>query len=104
MSWRPDRPWCCLPRKTRPVQASAGVFTPAKRGVLRARAGLTTGGPGVVEICTAYEAGYDGFWLYRALTTKGIHNLVLDFASIQVSRRRRRVNQIGAMPKTCCAC
>lgn len=42
-----------------------------------------------VQICTCYEAGYDGFWLHRLLITKGIHNQVLDSASIQVSRRRR---------------
>jgi transposase len=40
-----------------------------------------------IHIC--YEAGYDGFWLHRLLTSKGIHNQVLDSASIQVSRRRR---------------
>lgn len=44
---------------------------------------------GSVEICTCYEAGYDGFWLHRLLITKGINNQVLDSASIQVSRRRR---------------
>ena len=44
-----------------------------------------------VEICTCYEAGYDGFWIHRALAARGIENLVLDSASIQVSRRGRRV-------------
>ena len=44
-----------------------------------------------VEICTCYEAGYDGFWIHRALIAKGVTNLVLDSASIQVSRRGRRV-------------
>ena len=42
-----------------------------------------------VQICTCYEAGYDGFWLHRLLITKGIHNQILNSASIQVSRRRR---------------
>lgn len=44
-----------------------------------------------VEICSCYEAGYDGFWIHRALIARGIENLVLDSSSIQVSRRGRRV-------------
>ena len=44
-----------------------------------------------VEICACYEAGYDGFWIYRALTARGVACTVLDSASIQVSRRARRV-------------
>ena len=44
-----------------------------------------------VEISTCYEAGYDGFWIHRMLTARGIDNAVLDSASIQVSRRGRRV-------------
>ncbi len=42
-----------------------------------------------VESC--YEAGRDGFWLHRYLTAEGIKNLVVDSASIEVNRRRRRV-------------
>ena len=44
-----------------------------------------------IEICACYEAGYDGFWIYRALTARGVACTVLDSASIQVSRRARRV-------------
>lgn len=44
-----------------------------------------------VEICTCYEAGYDGFWIHRTLAARGIQNTVLNSASIQVSRRGRRV-------------
>ena len=40
-----------------------------------------------IEIC----ACYDGFWIYRALTARGVACTVLDSASIQVSRRARRV-------------
>jgi transposase len=43
------------------------------------------------EICACYEAGYDGFWIHRALIARGVVSTVLDSASIQVSRRRRRV-------------
>ncbi|MGA0594586.1 IS110 family transposase [Enterovirga sp. CN4-39] len=41
------------------------------------------------QVHSCYEAGYDGFWLHRFLVAEGIHNQVLDSASIQVSRRRR---------------
>jgi transposase len=37
-----------------------------------------------------YEAGRDGFWLHRWLTAQGLHNLVVDSASIEVNRRKRR--------------
>lgn len=42
-----------------------------------------------VLIC--YEAGYDGFWLARALASEGLECRVLDPASLQVNRRARRV-------------
>jgi transposase len=50
----------------------------------RARAG------GKARIVSAYEAGYDGFWLHRWLESQGVRNRVLDSASIQVNRRARR--------------
>lgn len=31
---------------------------------------------GAVQISTCYEAGYDGFWIHRALTARGIDNTV----------------------------
>jgi transposase len=37
-----------------------------------------------------YEAGRDGFWLHRWLTAQGLHNQVVDSASIEVNRRQRR--------------
>jgi transposase len=37
-----------------------------------------------------YEAGRDGFWLHRWLTAQGLHNLVVDSASIETNRRKRR--------------
>jgi transposase len=43
------------------------------------------------RIVVCYEAGYDGFWLARALAKIGIECRVLDPASIQVNRRARRV-------------
>jgi len=40
---------------------------------------------------SCYEAGRDGFWLHRALVAEGIENHVLDSASIEVSRRKKKV-------------
>lgn len=39
---------------------------------------------------SCYEAGREGFWPHRALTKLGVQNLVVDSASIEVSRRARR--------------
>src|SRR5512137_597515 len=39
---------------------------------------------------SCYEAGRDGFWLHRYLQTRGVNNLVVDSASIEVNRRKRR--------------
>ena len=43
------------------------------------------------EVLSCYEAGRDGFWLHRYLESVGVHNLVVDSASIEVNRRYRRV-------------
>jgi transposase len=39
---------------------------------------------------SCYEAGRDGFWLHRYLLGCGIDNVVVDSASIEVNRRKRR--------------
>lgn len=43
-----------------------------------------------VPVVSCFEAGYDGLWLHRWLMARGIDNRVLDPASIQVNRRKRR--------------
>ena len=43
-----------------------------------------------VTVMSCYEAGYDGFWLHRALVAGGIESHVFDPASIAVNRRARR--------------
>lgn len=43
------------------------------------------------KMVSCYEAGRDGFWIHRSLTADGIENYVLDSASIEVSRRRKKV-------------
>ena len=38
------------------------------------------------KVILCYEAGYDGFWLARFLERRGIDCLVMDPASLQVTR------------------
>jgi len=47
------------------------------------------------RVFSCYEAGADGFWLHRYLSAQGLHNIVLDSASIQVDRRKRRAKSDG---------
>jgi transposase len=46
--------------------------------------------PPDVTVVTCYEAGRDGFWIHRALLALGYENYVVDSASIEVNRRKRR--------------
>jgi transposase len=46
--------------------------------------------PADSPVLSCYEAGRDGFWIDRVLAHEGIHNIVVDSASIEVSRRKRR--------------
>jgi transposase len=55
-----------------------------------ARAKKRFGLPEETRVYSCYEAGRDGFWLHRSLTAQGVHNLVVDSASIEVKRRGRR--------------
>jgi len=43
-----------------------------------------------VRVVSCYEAGRDGFWIHRYLESQGIENLVVDSASLEVNRRKRR--------------
>ena len=43
------------------------------------------------HVVSCYEAGRDGFWIHSSLTADGIENYVLDSASIEVSRRKKKV-------------
>ncbi len=59
-----------------------------QREIARAkkRLGLT---PSTLVV-SCYEAGRDGFWLHRYLEAHGIENYVIDSASIEVNRRKKR--------------
>jgi transposase len=55
-----------------------------------AKAKRRFGLPDDAGVVSCYEAGRDGFWLHRWLTSQGIANCVVDSASIEVNRRKRR--------------
>src|SRR5262245_43308064 len=55
-------------------------------GKAKRRFGLPADAP----VCTCYEAGRDGFWLHRALTSLGLVNVVVDSGAIEVNRRSKR--------------
>ena len=55
-----------------------------------ARAQARFGLPAAAPVVSCYEAGRDGFWLHRYLVAQGVGNHVVDSASIEVNRRRRR--------------
>jgi len=46
--------------------------------------------PDNAQVISCYEAGRDGFWLHRYLTSQGITNNVVDSSSIEVKRHGRR--------------
>lgn len=46
--------------------------------------------PESTAVFSCYEAGRDGFWVHRYLQASGVTNLVVDSASIEVNRRKRR--------------
>jgi transposase len=56
----------------------------------RARAKLAAAELGAPAVVICYEAGYEGFWLYRRLTALGIRVVVIDPASLLVDRRAKR--------------
>jgi transposase len=54
-----------------------------------AKAKRRFGLPADAPVRTCYEAGRDGFWLHRALTSMGIPNVVVDSGAIEVNRRHK---------------
>jgi len=51
--------------------------------------------PEQASVLSCYEAGRDGFWLHRFLVAHGVENRVVDSASIEVNRRKRRAKSDG---------
>jgi transposase len=71
------------------AKIDAGSVDELEGFALKAKAKF--GMPATAPVRTCYEAGRDGFWVHRALAARGIENLVLDAASIEMPRRQRRV-------------
>jgi transposase len=67
---------------------AAGALGAVAKEIAQARERLGVSPTAVSRSC--YEAGRDGFWLHRWLTTHGVENVVVDSSSIEVNRRARR--------------
>lgn len=75
-------------RRPRVVTVPARDWDRFEREVEKAKQRFGLGGEAPVRSC--YEAGRDGFWVHRVLLHRGIENIVVDPASIEVDRRKRR--------------
>lgn len=75
--------------KRRQVALTAGdrAGVQGQIALFKARFGL----PPEAPVFSCYEAGRDGFWIHRWLLSIGVHNRVIDSASIEVTQRAKRV-------------
>jgi len=64
---------------------NAGDTTALKQEIVLAKQRFSL--PADAPVVSCYEAGRDGFWLHRFLEHEHVTNLVVDSASIEVSRR-----------------
>ena len=74
-----------LGQPPRQRKIAAGDTTALKQEIALAKQRF--GLPADAPVLSCYEAGRDGFWLHRFLESEHITNLVVDSASIEVSRR-----------------
>ncbi len=68
-----------------PIRGGNAEGLMAKLDAARKRVAKVSGQTPKVTLCS--EAGYDGFWLSRFLEQRGIDCLVMEPASLQVTRR-----------------
>ena len=75
-------------QKARTKDVSGGDLEGLRREISRAkkRFGLKE----ETRVVSCYEAGREGFWIHRWLESEGVINAVVDPASIDVNRRKRR--------------
>ena len=78
----------CLGRNARVRTISAGDFDRLKEEVAITKKRFELDVDASVICC--YEAGRDGFWVHRCLVLLGFESHIVDPASIQVSRKKRR--------------
>ena len=76
--------------RAHPRQFTVGAGDQAAVLECIARAKARCALPATARVHSCYEAGRDGWWLHRWLRAKGVDNLVVDSASIEVNRRARR--------------
>ncbi|MBM2811895.1 MAG: putative transposase [Chloroflexi bacterium] len=74
--------------RTRQITIASGELPALWEAFAKAkeRFGLDRDAP----VVSCYEAGRDGFWIHRELEQGGVQNVVVDAASIEVDRRKRR--------------
>ena len=75
-------------RRVRTASIAAQDWNALDRELNRARVEFGLSKESRVVSC--YEIGREGFWLHRALVSRGIENVVVDASSIEVNRRARR--------------
>lgn len=75
--------------KRRHVSVAAGSLVALWEALEEARQRFGLGA--AVRVVSCYEAGRYGFWPHWCLTHIGVENVVVDAASLEVSRRQRRV-------------
>jgi transposase len=75
-------------RRQVPIESSQTVGATLTRLIEIAKA--TLGLPGDAPVRSCYEAGRDGFWVHRLVTSLGVDNCVIDSSSIEVNRRARQ--------------
>jgi transposase len=63
------------------------------------KAKLRIGLPDETPVPSCYEAGRDNFWIHRFLVHACVKSIVLDSASVEVNRRKRRAksDRLGAI-------
>jgi len=75
-------------RKARRRTVDAGDVGALEREIELAKEKL--GASAACDVVSCYEAGRDGFWIDRALSARGVTNHIVESASIEVNRRKRR--------------
>lgn len=77
-----------LGQKPRETQVDAGDLDGLMEEIAKAKERF--GLPADARVVSCYEAGRDGFWIHRWLEAQGVENVVMDPASVQVDRRKKR--------------
>ena len=77
-----------LGQKPRETQVDAGDLDGLMQEITKAKERF--GLPADARVVSCYEAGRDGFWIHRWLEAQGVENVVMDPASVQVDRRKKR--------------